>query len=405
MFYPTRPAWIDVDLSAIVHNANEIAAISKRDNGESAIPMFILKGNACGHGVYEVAKALYEENYRYFGVAVYSEAILVREAAPQAEILILGYSPDYLAEEMIRNRIIPAIFSYEQAKHFSEAAQKLGVTATIHIKLDTGLHRIGFRNTQESADIVSEITKLPNLNVDGIFTQFGSLDKAYIKYQYDGFKQFIAWLEERGVNIRLKHISNSTIILDYPELNQDMVRSEFILLNIISSMDVGHDRVSLKDTFALRAEVAQVKNLPVGAGIGYGLTYTTTRPTVLATLPVGYADIGIYRMGNNGYVLIHGKRAPIVGGICMDQMMVDVTDIEDVKMGDIATVFGADGDDYISLQEAAARMKSADCMIIMSSTSRLPVRYWKNGELCGYLDTYLEVAKHYAESKAQLLNA
>lgn len=398
MLKPTRPAWIDVDLSAVVHNAAEIAAIARRADGSPSIPMFILKGNACGHGVYDVAKALYEANYRYFGVAVYSEAMLARRAAPEAEILILGYSPDYIAEAMLLNRITPTLYSYEQALAYSQAAQRLGLKAKIHIKLDTGLHRIGFENTEESADTVCEIAKLPNIEIEGIFTQFGSLDEDYIKYQYEGFKQFIQWLEERDCFIKFKHISNSTIILDYPQLNQDMVRSEFILLNILASMPVNKERVVLKDTFALRAEVAQVKELPTGAGIGYGLTYTTQRPTILATLPLGYADIGIYRMGNNGYVLIHGKRAPIVGGICMDQLMVDVTDIENVRQGDVATLIGKDGEDSISLQEAAARMKSADCMLIISSTSRLPIRYWKEGRLCGYLDTHLAVAEHYADN-------
>ena len=273
----------------------------------------------------------------------------------------------------------------------------LGLTAKIHIKLDTGMHRIGFACTEESADTVCEILKLPHLEVEGLFTHFATsamAEKEYVYYQYRNYLQFMKFLKQRGVDIPLKHISNTGIILDTPEMHQDMVRFGSMVFGCFSSMDVHTERVSLKDAFSLRAEVSFVKELDAGAGIGYDLTYVTDKPRRIATLPLGYADIGIRKLRNNGYVLIHGQRAPIVGGVCMDQMTVDATGI-DVKMGDVATLIGADGDDRITIQEVAERIGTDGYEVVISANARLPRRYWKNGKLCDQLDINMVLANYY----------
>jgi len=394
----TRPAWIDVDLDAIVYNVRQVSSLVNHDSGRPVAAMPVIKGNAYGHGVYEVAKVLYEKGFLHFAVATYSEALLAREAAPGAEILILGYTPDYLAEELVIHKISSTVYTYEQAAALSAVAEKLSMTAAIHIKLDTGMHRLGFPCEEASAKTIQDIMRLPAVSVDGIFTHFATSamrEKDYVYTQYENFKGFLALLERYHVNIPVKHISNTGIILDSPELHQDMVRFGSMVYGTYSSMEIHTERVALRDAFSLRAEVAYVKELNVGDGVGYDLAWVADKPSKIATLPLGYADIGIRKLRNNGSVLIHGQRAPIVGCICMDQLMVNVSGI-DVKVGDVATLIGKDGADRISIQEIAERIGTDGYEVLISANQRLPRRYWKNGQLYSVLDVNLVLADYYA---------
>ena len=393
-----RAAWVDVDLDAIVHNVKEIESRVAKDKGYAIPVMPIIKGNAYGHGIYEVGKALYESGINWFGVAVYSEAMLVRLAAPKANVLILGYTADCLMEGVVRNQIAQTIFTWEQAQLMSQIASRLGMTARIHIKLDTGMHRIGFRASDESADIIQKIVQLPNVYVEGIFTHFATstmIDKSYVHKQFDLFQDFMKKLDCRGVVIPIKHISNTGIILDNPEMNQDMVRFGCTTFGTYPP-NVHIERISLRSTFSLRAKVAYVKDLAVGEGVSYDLTFVAQRPSRVATLPLGYADINIRKLRNKGFVLIHGKRAPIIGCVCMDQMMIDVTDIDDVKIGDIVTLIGKDGDDQITLKEDAAILDLDDYELIISTQHRLPIRYWKHGALYRTLDVNMVLYDYYS---------
>lgn len=395
----SRAAWIDVDLNTVVHNVKEMQALASRDKGYDIPAMPIIKGNAYGHGIYEVAKALYEHGFRWFGVAVYSEALLVRTAAPDANILILGYTTDHMLEDMIRNKITPTVFSWEQAERISQTAAKLNTTAKIHIKLDTGMHRIGFDTSDKSADIINRISRLPNLCAEGIFTHFATstmLDKTYVHRQFDLFQEFMEKLRLRGVTIPIKHISNTGIILDNPEMNQDMVRFGCTVFGTYPP-NVHIEKVALRSAFSLRASVVQVKDLAIGEGVSYDLTFIAKRKSRVATLPVGYADINIRRLRNKGFVLVHGKRAPIIGCVCMDQMLIDVTDIEHVQVGDIVTLIGKDGDDEITLKEDAALLDQDDYELIISTHPRLPVRYWKDGRIYRILDVNMVLRDYYAK--------
>lgn len=394
-----RAAWVDVDLDAIIHNAKEIQTLVARDKGYDIPVMPVIKGNAYGHGIYEVAKALYESGFRWFGVAVYSEALLVRAAAPNAHILILGYTADCLMEGIIRNQITQTIFTWEQADLMSQIASKLGLTAKIHIKLDTGMHRIGFNTSDESANVIKRITQLPNVFVEGIFTHFATstmTDKSYVYKQFDQFQSFMSKLKSRNVVIPIKHISNTGIILDNPEMNQDMVRFGCTTFGTYPP-NVHIERLSLQNSFSLRAKIAYVKDLAVGEGVSYDLTFIAKRPSRIATLPLGYADINIRKLRNRGHVLIHGKRAPIIGCVCMDQMIIDVTDIDNVKIGDIATLIGKDGKDQLTLKEDAVILDIDDYELIISTQHRLPVRYWKDGQLYRILDVNMILYNYYSE--------
>lgn len=394
-----RAAWIDVDLDAIVHNAKEIQALVAKDKGYTIPAMPVIKGNAYGHGIYEVGKALYENGFNWIGVAVYSEALLVRIAAPQANVLILGYSADCLMEDIIKNRITQTIFTWEQAELMSHIASKLGMVAKIHIKLDTGMHRIGFSVSNESADTIKKIAKLPNIYVEGIFTHFATstmTDKSYVHKQFELFQKFMEKLKCRDVIIPIKHISNTGIILDNPEMNQDMVRFGCTTFGTYPP-NVHIDRISLKNTFSLRSKVAYVKDLAIGEGVSYDLTFIAKRPSRIATIPIGYADINIRKLRNKGFVLIHGKRAPIIGCVCMDQMMIDVTDINNVKIGDIVTLIGKDGGEQITLKEEAAILDIDDYELIISTQHRLPVRYWKQNRLYRTLDVNMILCEYYSK--------
>lgn len=385
----SRGAWAEVDLDCIVHNVKEVHALAKKDTNRNIGAIPVIKGNAYGHGIYEVAKALHENGYDWFAVAVLSEALIVRSAAPDANILILGYTPNHLFETVVKNRISQPVYTLEQAKALSEAAKKLNMTAKIHIKVDTGMHRLGFNCSEESADTVKNITELDNVAVEGIFTHFATSDmkeKSYVHYQYENFASFLQKLEEREVDIPIKHISNTGIILDNPEMHQDMIRFGSMVFGTYSSLEMQIDRVRLKDAYSLRAEISYVKDLAEGCGIGYDLTYVTKRASRIATLPIGYVDVGIRGLKNNGYVLVHGKRAPIVGGVCMDQMTVDVTDIPDVKMGDVATLIGCDGDERITLKDVADRLNTDAYEVVISTNYRLPIYYFKGGRQCAIMD-------------------
>lgn len=325
----SRGCWAEVNLDNIVYNAEATRELVQKDmpNVKCFIP--IVKASAYGHGITEVAKALYESdpNY-YFGVATLSEALLVRGALPEARILIISHTPDYLVEEALRHNITLTISCLPQALLIQETAEKLKKRAVVHIKLDTGMHRIGFPLTDESVADIAKITKLPNLYAEGLFTHFATAymrEKRFVHIQYKRYKDFEKKLTDAGLSFDLVHISNAGIILDNPEYHQNTVRFGSLLYGVYSSPEVNASRIKIKDALSVRAEISYINKVAAFEGIGYDHTYHTTRESMIATLPIGWADLGIRLSRNRGVVLVHGVRCPIVGCVCMDQMMVDVT--------------------------------------------------------------------------------
>ena len=352
--------YADIDLDAIYENVKNAKALLKKDTKMMAI----VKADGYGHGAVEVARQI-DELVDAYGVAILEEGIELRKAGFTKPILILGYTPKPLYPAMIRYDIATAVFTMEMAKEISDTAVAMHKNANIHIKLDTGMSRIGFAITKESKEIIEQIAKLPGIEIKGCFSHFARMDekdKTKANEQFAKFTKMVNALEKDGVDLGIRHISNSAGIMEAPEVQMDMVRNGICLYGLYPSEEVQKERLPLKPAMELKAYVSYVKTLEPGVEIGYGGTYTTTKKTRVATIPVGYADGYSRCLSGKGSVLIHGKKAPILGRVCMDQFMVDVTDIDNVCVGDRVTLFGKDGDSCITVEEISAMAHSFTVM-------------------------------------------
>lgn len=343
-------SFVTIDLSAVRHNLTE----SKKRIGSRKL-LAVVKTDAYGHGAVRVSRAV-EDIVDYFAVACLSEAVELREGGVRKPILILGYTSPKEYGELLAYNITPTIYTVDAAEKLSEIALLLGTKAKIHIAVDTGMGRIGFQPTEGDADAVKKISELPGIVIEGMFTHFSKADetdKYYTKAQITHFDCFSEMLQKRGVTIPIRHVSNSAAIMDIPEAGYDMVRSGIITYGLLPSDEVNRDSMDLKPVMEWKAHVIHVKTLPAGCGISYGATYVTDRERKIATVSVGYGDGYPRSLSGKGRVLIHGQSAPILGRVCMDQMMVDVSDIPDVAPEDIVTLFGRDGDAFLSAEEVA----------------------------------------------------
>ena len=285
---------------------------------------------------------------------------------------------------MIQYEIEPTVFCYEMAESLSKIAQALGKVAKIHIKLDTGMNRIGFKPTQESVEIVERISKLPNIKIEGIFTHFACADEADKTSAYEQerkYDQFIKWLEEKDIYIPIKHVSNSASIIDLAGFRKDMVRSGIITYGLYPSEEVSKDVLDLKPAMELKTHIVYIKEVGPGEGISYNHTYVTDKKTKIATIPVGYADGYPRALSSKGRVLIRGQYAPIIGRICMDQFMVDVTDIEGISVMDEVTLVGHDGNKMLTVEEVANLAGSFNYEFVCGIGKRVPRVYIRNGEI------------------------
>ena len=347
--------YAEVSLAAIHHNVEE--ARKRLLPGTKVLA--VVKADAYGHGAVRVAQSL-EDIADFFAVATLEEGVELREHNIVRPILILGYTSPLQYSEMIAWDIRPSIYHYEDARNLSETAVREGKTARIHIALDTGMTRIGFQVTEEAADEIEKISELPNVEIEGLFTHLSCADmtdKTYCGRQFAKYDDMLSMLEKRGVRIPIRHVCNSAAIMEYEPDDPhrfDMVRSGIITYGIYPSEEVKKDRLNLIPALAWKAHVIHVKDVGPGQGVSYGATFVTSRPvTKIATVSAGYADGYPRALSSRGRVLIHGKSAPILGRVCMDQMMVDVTDIPDVKVEDVVTLVGHDGEAYIPIEEIA----------------------------------------------------
>ncbi|WP_343210374.1 alanine racemase [Anaerolentibacter hominis] len=376
----------DIDLDAIYDNIEETR---KRLNPQTQI-MAVIKADAYGHGAVPVAGML-ERITDSFGVAIAEEALELRSAGIRKPVLILGYTPAPFYEELAEQDISQTVFQYEMACKLSEAAIKVGKPIKIHIKVDTGMSRIGFMPAEESLRIIGQIQKLPGLILEGIFTHFASsdsADKTQAREQLRKFLDFTADLENKGIRIPVRHAANSAAIMEMPESQLEMVRSGISTYGMYPSDEVDQGRLKLCPAMSVHAYVSYVKTLPEGVGVSYGSTFITGRDTVVATIPVGYADGYSRQLSNQGRVLIHGKSAPIIGRVCMDQFMVDVTDIPDVKEGDTATLMGRDQDEIITAEEIGSMTHSFNYEVVCDVGKRVPRAYYRHGEKVATYDHY-----------------
>lgn len=370
----------DIDLDAVLYNMESMHKKLKPGTKIAAV----VKADGYGHGAVEISRVL--ENLPYlwgYAVATSNEAMQLVEAGRKKPIIILGLSFPEQFEEIVENDLRPAVCTYETAQALSDIAAEKNKVCRIHIKVDTGMSRIGFQVTPESADTVARISKLPNIMIEGIFTHFARADESSKAPAYEQFKQFekmIAMVEERGVQIPLKHCSNSAGIVEIPECNMDMVRAGITLYGLWPSEEVDKTKISLKPVMSLRSRVAYVKELLPGRQISYGGTFTVKKKMTVATVPVGYGDGYARGLSNKGWVLIKGQKAPICGRVCMDQCMVDVTDIPGVKIGDTVTLLGKDADEEITMEQLGELSGRFNYEFACLITPRVPRIYHKNND-------------------------
>jgi len=380
MFKEFRPLWAEIDLDSFDHNVKAIKGLIK--NGAEYIG--VVKADGYGHGAVELTGVLLENGVKWFAVAVLDEAIELRNAGIDNPILILGYTPYNMAEALVSNNISQACFSYELAKAMSDAAVKLGKTAKVHIALDTGMGRVGFLPTEESADIVKNISKLPSLKIEGLFTHFAvadETDKGYTYGQYEKYNSFVKMLDIRGVHVEIKHVGNSATVMDLPELHMDGVRPGIIQYGLYPSDEVIKSRIDLKPLMSVKANIVHVKEVEPGTSISYGRKFITGKKSRIATLPIGYADGYTRLLFGKAKVIVNGKFAPVVGRICMDQCMIDVTDIEDVKVGDEVILMGQGGNLSITADDIAAMLGTINYEVVCMFSKRIPRVFIRGGEI------------------------
>ena len=344
--------YAEVSLKAIGHN---IAQVKKRLRPGVKL-LAVIKADAYGHGAVRVGKYL-EDQVDYFAVATAEEAMELREQGIRLPVLVLGYISPEQYGEILDYDITQTVYSLEIAEKLSEASVKAGCRTKIHAALDTGMTRIGFHITEEEADRIAAISRLPGLELEGMFTHFSCADqkdKTYCGLQLEKFRRMEGMLRERGVEIPVKHICNSAGIMEFDDYRFDMVRSGIVTYGLYPSEEVDKSRLPLIPALSWKSRVIHVQDVEPGLGVSYGATYTTEGPcTRIATVSAGYADGYPRALSNKGRVLIHGRYAPILGRVCMDQMMVDVSHIPDVKVEDTVSLIGREGDRRITMEEVA----------------------------------------------------
>lgn len=366
---------LQINLDAIESNVKKI---KEKTNTKF---MAIVKADAYGHGAVEISRHIQNE-CDFFGVACIDEALELRYAGIEKPILILGATPVSRFEDAIKNSIRISIFDYEGAVEFSKKAMSLGMNAPFHFAIDTGMNRIGFMVNEESAAICHDISLLPSIYAEGIFSHFACADFEDLtktEIQKNKFFKFIKMLEEHGVNVPMKHLNNSAGILDF-DTHHDIVRSGIITYGLYPSDEVVRTIPCLSPAMRWESYVSFLKEIDAGQEISYGGTYTTTRKTKVATVPVGYADGYPRCLSGKFYVLINGKKAPILGKICMDQLMVDVTDIPDAIKGNKVTLFGRDGEEFISVEEISEAADSFNYEFICGISRRVARIYYIGGK-------------------------
>lgn len=376
----------DINLDAICNNIENIRAILKKGTKIMAV----IKADGYGHGAIPIAKVLYDK-VDFFGIAIIQEAIELINAGIDKPILNLGYMPKEYYSLMIKNNIRTAVFTIDMARQISNEAVKQNKIAYIHIKIDTGMGRIGFLPNNESINIIKQILKLPNIFVEGIFTHFACadmIDKTSVNKQIQKYTSFIEKLENENIKIPLKHVANSASIIDLPEVNFDMVRSGITTYGLYPSDEVNKQKLLLQPAMEIKTRVAYLKYVEKGTTIGYGSTFIASSRMKVATIPIGYADGYSRSLSSKGRVLINGKSAPVIGRICMDQFMVDVTHIEDVKVDDIVTIVGKDKDEYITVEEISKLSGSFNYEFVCDVSKRIPRVYYYKGKKAGTIDFY-----------------
>ncbi len=393
---PYQRIYAKINLDAIEHNIG----IVREKIPEGTKLLLVVKADAYGHGSVVLAHE-FEYLADYFAVAEMDEAIELRKSGIEKPILILGYTSPELYEIALMNEITLTMFIPERIKLLSEAAKRMGKTAKVHLAIDTGMARIGWSVTEQSADEAAAAAKMPHIHVEGMFSHFAiadSADKAPTMEQQAAYDRFVEMLEARGVHVPIKHLNNSAGILGFDKY-YDMVREGIILYGLYPSDDVLQElgeKFILKPAMELITHISHIKTVEKNQGIGYGHTFHADRTMRVATIPMGYADGYPRELSNKAEVLIHGKRCRILGRVCMDQMMVDISELPDAEIEDKVTLVGRDGDDFISVEELAAAAHSFNYEFVCGIARRVPRIYFRDEEplkIVNYLDYEIPLTK------------
>lgn len=381
--------WAEVDLDAIWENMVHM----KENIAENTKILAVIKTDGYGHGGVPIAKMLEQLDFMFgYAAATYEEAHVLREAGVKKPILILGYTFPYCYEELIREEIRPAVYRRDTVEELAAAAAKVGKKAKVHIKVDTGMGRIGITPDEEGLEFVRFLMGHPELEVEGIFTHFAKsdeADKTSANHQLELFQNFIDKIQtELGITIPVKHCSNSAAILEMPQANMDMVRAGITTYGLYPSEEVSKDIVPLRAAMSLYSHIVYCKMIHAGQSVSYGGLFTAQKDTRVATIPVGYGDGYPRSLSGRGYVLIHGKRAPILGRVCMDQFMVDISEIPEAMDGDKVTLLGMDGTERITAEELGELSGRFNYEFVCDLGKRIPRVYIQHGEITEVRDYF-----------------
>lgn len=373
----SRPVWAEINLNHLAHNMREV----RRLTDQKALVTAVIKADGYGHGAAEIGQVLLDNGADRFAVATLSEALQLKKYYPKTPIMVLGYTPNHSIHEAIEEGIIVTLFDYAQAQYFNSVAQVKGSKLLVHLKLDTGMGRLGFAcNEQTISDIVS-IKAFENIVLEGLYTHFACADETDKTTTHNQMKNFF-WirqgLEDKGVTFSIYHACNSAGIIDLPEYHMDMVRAGIMLYGLWPSNEVDHTKLVLKEVMSLKAQLAHVKQVPAATGISYGHKYVTPTEQRIGTLPLGYADGFTRLLTFKAEVLLKGHRLPVVGRICMDQCMIDLSDVP-AAQGDEVVLFGQQGDALISIDEVANKLGTINYEVVCMMNKRIVRVYTADG--------------------------
>lgn len=380
MYFRTHVA---IDLDALEYNYNNVRSMLPK----GCKLLGVIKANAYGHGAVEIGKYL-DDRCDFFGVACIEEAIELKNAGIKTPLLVLGYVSPELYNIVVENDIRIPLFSVEDAEKLSKEADKQGKNAIVHLCIDTGMSRIGFQVNEDSADACKVIAGMPNIEIEGLFSHFATADEKDLsraKEQARLFKSFVQMLDSRGVNVPIKHLNNSAGIMNFDECF-DMCRMGIIAYGLYPSEDVDKTLLDIKPVMSWLTHISHIKTLEAGREVSYGGTYKLEEQKRVATVPVGYADGYPRCLSNVGRVIINGQYAKILGRVCMDQFMVDVTEIDDVEVGTKVTLVGTDGDAVLTMEEVSNMAHSFNYELPCRISDRVTRAYYKNGKLVDYVN-------------------
>ncbi len=379
--------WAEIDHDAIAHNVRELRRITH----PQARLLAAVKADAYGHGAVAVSRTALANGASHLGVARYSEAVALRQAGISAPILIFGFTPADRAALLHELQLTPAVYSLENARALSAPHGSRGERLAVHIKVDTGMGRLGIpcealRLDKERTPVeeIGAIAALPGIRLEGVFTHFAASDeaeKSSAREQFSRFQDLLHRLREAGLHLPLRHAANSGAIIDLPETHLDMVRAGIAIYGLFPSGHVDHARIELRPAMSLKARIIHLKKVPTGTAISYGGTYRTTRPATIATVPVGYGDGYDRGLSNRGSMLVRGRRAPIAGRVCMDLTMLDVSHIPEVQVGDEVVMIGRQGNETVRADELAALLGTINYEVVTRLMERVP-RHHLNAPDC-----------------------